>query len=60
MIELKYNNKLPKIFISKIRELELRQVTFSKYTTALEVCTEASIISNKYKREKIFTTIKQG
>ena len=58
IIELKYNNKLPKIFISKIRELELRQATFSKYTTALEVCTEESIISNKYKNKLIYSGIK--
>ena len=58
IIELKYNNKLPKIFISKIRELELRQATFSKYTTALEVCTEESIISNKYKNKLFYSGIK--
>jgi len=58
MIELKYNNKLPKIFISKIRELELRQATFSKYATALEVCTEKSIISNNYQNNLIYSGIK--
>ena len=58
MIELKYNNKLPKIFISKIQELELRQTTFSKYATALEVCTEKSIISNKYQNKLIYSGIK--
>ena len=58
MIELKYNNKLPKIFISKIQELELRQATFSKYATALEVCTEKSIISNNYKNKLIYSGLR--
>jgi hypothetical protein len=58
MIELKYNNKLPKIFISKIQELELRQTTFSKYATALEVCTEKSIISNNYKNKLIYSGLR--
>lgn len=58
MIELKYNNKLPKAFISKIQELELRQVTFSKYATALEVCMEEAQITNKNKKRLLYSGMK--
>jgi hypothetical protein len=58
MIELKYNNKLPKVFVSKIQELELRQVTFSKYATALEVCMEEAQITNKNKKRLLYSGMK--
>jgi VTC domain len=40
MIELKYNGHLPKSILRKIEELELIQVTFSKYAVCLESCYE--------------------
>ena len=58
IIELKYNNKLPKVFVSKIHELELRQATFSKYATALEVCMEESKITKKNVNKLIYSGIK--
>lgn len=47
MIELKYNDKLPRIFFSVIKELQLRQVTFSKYGVTLENCLLAR--KNRYR-----------
>ena len=38
MMELKYDHQLPRMIIRKLEELELNQVTFSKYAVSLETC----------------------
>ncbi len=36
VVELKYNDQVPRLLINRIREHEGRQATFSKYATAME------------------------
>lgn len=39
IVELKYNNQVPRVFLERFRAHDLRQVTFSKYATAIEAVT---------------------
>jgi len=38
MLELKYNNKIPRLFLDRLNQLELKQLSVSKFAISLESC----------------------
>ena len=58
LIEFKYDSKLPKLLLSIIREHELKNVTFSKYSNAMEVAYETARSTQNYKHNLFISAIK--
>jgi len=58
LIEFKYDGKLPKFLSSIIKSHELRNVTFSKYSNAMEVAYEKARTKQKYKHNLYISAIK--
>ena len=57
LIEFKYVSQLPKLLLSIIRAHELKNVTFSKYSNAMEVAYEAARSTQKYKHNLYISSI---
>ena len=58
LIEFKYDGQLPKLLSSIIRAHELKNVTFSKYSNAMEVAYETARSKQKYKHNLYISAIK--
>ncbi len=58
LIEFKYDGQLPKFLTYIIREHELKNVTFSKYSNAMEVAYEKTRFKQKYKHNLYISGIK--
>ncbi len=41
VLELKYNDKIPRLFLDRLSQLELKQQSFSKFAVSLERCYDA-------------------
>lgn len=41
VLELKYNNKIPRLFLDRLNQLELKQQSVSKFAVSLERCYDA-------------------
>ena len=57
LIEFKYVSQLPKLLLSVIRAHELKNVTFSKYSNAMEVAYETARSTQKYKHNLYISSI---
>ena len=57
LIEFKYDSQLPKFLSSIIRAHELKNVTFSKYSNAMEVAYENARSTQKYKHNLYMSAI---
>lgn len=57
LIEFKYVSQLPKLLLSIIRAHELKNVTFSKYSNAMEVAYETARATQKYKHNLYISSI---
>ena len=57
LIEFKYVSQLPKLLLSIIRAHELKNVTFSKYSNAMEVAYENARSTQKYKHNLYMSAI---
>ena len=57
--EIKYNKQLPQILSSIIQTHELKNVTFSKYSAAMEVAYEKTRPRQRY-RHDLFTSAIKG
>lgn len=58
LVEFKFNNKLPKMLASIIRAHELKNVTFSKYSSAMEVAYERARPRQRYRHDLYASAIK--
>ena len=58
LIEFKYDSKLPKLLSSIIRAHELKNVTFSKYSNAMEVAYETARSTQNYRHNLYISAIK--
>ena len=58
LIEFKYDGQLPKLLSSIIMAHELKNVTFSKYSNAMEVAYETARSKQKYKHNLYISAIK--
>ncbi|MEK9570821.1 MAG: polyphosphate polymerase domain-containing protein [Paracoccaceae bacterium] len=58
LVELKYNNRLPQILSSIIRAHELKNITFSKYSSAMEVAYEKARPKQRYRNVLYASAIK--
>ena len=58
LVEFKYSNQLPKILTSIIRAHELKNVTFSKYSSAMEVAYEKARPRQRYRHDLYASAIK--
>lgn len=58
LIEFKYDSKLPKFLSSIIRAHELKNVTFSKYSNAMEVAYETARSTQNYRHNLYISAIK--
>ena len=59
LVEIKYNKQLPQILSSIIKAHELKNVTFSKYSSAMEVAYEKTRPRQRY-RHDLFTSAIKG
>ena len=58
LIEFKYDSQLPKLLSSIIRAHELKNVTFSKYSNAMEVAYETARSTQNYRHNLYISAIK--
>ena len=58
LIEFKYDDKLPKLLSSIIKAHELKNVTFSKYSNAMEVAYETARSTQNYRHNLYISAIK--